>query len=77
MPDYYLKYLYPWAGNLYHIVTAPNKSTAIRRFIKGTRIPAHKVHVWRGRGKPALLSGWSGGRDPSTARGEYAKRRDG
>jgi hypothetical protein len=63
MPIYYLKFDYKNWGNTYHRVVAPNQAAAIRKFIKGTTIPASKVHVWKGRGYPKTIAG-SFGRRP-------------
>ena len=57
MPAYYLKYNYPGWGNTYHVVEAPTQAEAIKKFIRGTRVPASKVHVWKGRGMPKVLAG--------------------
>ena len=52
MPAFYLKYDYPGWGNLYHRVVAKSKAAAIQKFIKNTRVPASRVHVWAGYGLP-------------------------
>lgn len=52
MPTFYLKFDYPGWGNLYHPVVARNKAEAIKKFIKNTRVPANRAHVWAGHGLP-------------------------
>lgn len=57
MAIFYLKYDYAGWGNLYHKVVADTKSDAIKKFIKGTRVPESKVHVWKGNGLPKRIAG--------------------
>lgn len=52
MPTFYLKFDYPGWGNLYHPVDAKTQYEAIQKFVRGTRIPETRVHVWKGRGLP-------------------------
>lgn len=52
MTVYWCKYDYRNWDNLYHKVVAPTQAEAIEKMIKGSRIPANKVHVWKGNGLP-------------------------
>jgi len=52
MTVYYCKFDYRGWDNLYHKVEAPTQADAIAKMIKGSRIPASKVHVWKGNGLP-------------------------